>query len=106
MRWTPGSSPGVTEVGVARPSQSRMKHAPESHASIVLPDRLSSVSDRPSLFAGRARQITAIASLLGFLLGFLRLAHIGMAIDRHGLFAQRVEIFDCLLVGHVFGHVV
>src|SRR5262245_2785909 len=88
----------ANELGTALPSLtlSSANAAPAGHST--------SAATTP-VIAPRLSTSNIVSTLLLGLVGDRRTAGIGMAVDRHGLFAQPVEIFDDVLVAHVFGHV-
>src|SRR5262245_30187376 len=88
----------ANELGTALPSLtlSSASAAPAGHST--------SAATAPIIAPRLSTSIIASTLLLG-LVGDRRAAGIGMAVDRHGLFAQSIEIFDDVLVAHVFRHV-
>src|SRR5881392_4338704 len=93
-----GASPWFTELGLASP----LPLTPPEAGAQVLPKYVRTfLWPLDSRLRGNER--TWIASH-GLLLRFLRLPRIRVAIHRHGLFAQLVEVLQRLLVAHVFRH--
>src|SRR5215475_10543802 len=88
----------ANELGTALPSRtlSSANAAPVGH---------SASAATTAVIAPRLSTSTIVSTLLLGLIGDRRTAGIGMAVDRHGLFAQPIEVFDDVLVAHVFGHV-
>src|SRR5262245_16711017 len=88
----------ANELGTALPSLtlSSANAAPAGHSI--------SAATTP-VIAPRLNTSTIVSTLPVGLIGDRWAAGIGMAVDRHRLFAQPIEIFDDVLVAHVFGHV-